>query len=86
MPARCSRRSPGPVGEALIITALGLAGAVPAVLGYNWLIGRNKAALENVRSFGAELHAVLLGAAAAAAAENNDGTARALHNIRAISA
>jgi biopolymer transport protein ExbB len=76
----------GPVGEALIMTALGLAVAVPAVLGYNWLIRRNKAALENVRSFGAELHAVLLGAAAAAAAENNDGTARALHNIRAISA
>jgi biopolymer transport protein ExbB len=76
----------GPVGEALIMTALGLAVAVPAVLGYNWLIRRNKAALENVRSFGAELHAVLLGAAAAAAADNSDGTSRALHNIRAISA
>jgi biopolymer transport protein ExbB len=76
----------GPVGEALIMTALGLAVAVPAVLGYNWLIRRNKAALENVRSFGAELHAVLLGAAAEAAAGNSDGTPRALHNIRAISA
>jgi biopolymer transport protein ExbB len=32
----------GPVGEALIMTALGLAVAVPAVLGYNWLIRRNK--------------------------------------------
>jgi biopolymer transport protein ExbB len=74
----------GPVGEALIMTALGLAVAVPAVLGYNWLIRRNKAALENVRSFGAELHAVLLGAAAEAAAGNSDP--RALHNIRAISA
>lgn len=50
----------GPVGEALIMTAIGLAVAVPAVLGYNWLIRRNKAAMDNVRSFGADLHAVLL--------------------------
>jgi biopolymer transport protein ExbB len=52
----------GPVGEALIMTALGLAVAVPAVLGYNWLIRRNKVAMENVRAFGADLHAVLLSA------------------------
>jgi biopolymer transport protein ExbB len=62
----------GPVGEALIMTALGLAVAVPAVLGYNWLVRRNKVAMENVRSFGADLHAVLIGkrsdAAPAAAA------------------
>ncbi len=32
----------GPVGEALIMTALGLVVAVPAVLAYNWLIRRNK--------------------------------------------
>jgi biopolymer transport protein ExbB/TolQ len=32
----------GPVGEALIMTAFGLAVAVPAVLGYNWLVRRNK--------------------------------------------
>jgi biopolymer transport protein ExbB len=50
----------GPVGEALIMTAIGLAVAVPAVLGYNWLIRRNKAVMESVRGFGAELHAVLL--------------------------
>jgi biopolymer transport protein ExbB len=50
----------GPVGEALIMTAIGLAVAVPAVLGYNWLIRRNKVAMEFVRSFGADLHAVLL--------------------------
>lgn len=50
----------GPVGEALIMTAIGLAVAVPAVLGYNWLVRRNKAALDNVRAFGADLHAVLL--------------------------
>ncbi len=52
----------GPVGEALIMTAFGLAVAVPAVLGYNWLIRRNKTAMELVRGFGADLHAVLLSA------------------------
>jgi biopolymer transport protein ExbB len=50
----------GPVGEALIMTAIGLAVAVPAVLGYNLLVRRNKAALEKVRSFGSDLHSVLL--------------------------
>ncbi|HZQ62351.1 MAG TPA: MotA/TolQ/ExbB proton channel family protein [Casimicrobiaceae bacterium] len=50
----------GPVGEALIMTAFGLAVAVPAVLGYNWLVRRNKSAMEEVRSFGADLHAVLM--------------------------
>jgi biopolymer transport protein ExbB len=50
----------GPVGEALIMTAFGLAVAVPAVLGYNWLVRRNKSAMEKVRGFGADLHAVLL--------------------------
>ena len=50
----------GPVGEALIMTAFGLAVAVPAVLGYNWLIRRNKAAMDLVRGFGADLHMVLI--------------------------
>jgi len=57
----------GPVGEALIMTAIGLAVAVPAVLGYNWLVRRNKSAMEDVRGFGADLHAVLLSSAAAQA-------------------
>ena len=52
----------GPVGEALIMTAFGLAVAVPAVLGYNWLVRRNKSAMDRVRGFGADLHAVLLSA------------------------
>ncbi len=50
----------GPVGESLIMTAIGLAVAVPAVLGYNWLVRRNKTAMENIHDFGADLHAVLL--------------------------
>lgn len=51
----------GPVGEALIMTAFGLAVAVPAVLGYNWLVRRNKAAMELVRHFGGGVHMTLLG-------------------------
>ena len=51
----------GPVGEALIMTAIGLAVAVPAVLAYNWLVGRNKEAMSDVRAFGSDLHAVILG-------------------------
>jgi biopolymer transport protein ExbB len=50
----------GPVGEALIMTALGLAVAVPAVLGYNWLVRRNRLALHSVKGFGSDLHTLLL--------------------------
>jgi biopolymer transport protein ExbB len=50
----------GPVGEALIMTAIGLAVAVPAVLGYNWLLRRNKQALDGLRSFGTALHVAAL--------------------------
>ncbi|WP_374221231.1 MotA/TolQ/ExbB proton channel family protein [Variovorax sp. E3] len=52
----------GPVGEALIMTAIGLAVAVPAVLGYNWLLRRNVAVMDEVRDFSGELHTALLGA------------------------
>ncbi|MDR1888940.1 MAG: MotA/TolQ/ExbB proton channel family protein [Zoogloeaceae bacterium] len=72
----------GPVGESLIMTAIGLAVAVPAVLGYNWLVRRNKAALEEVRAFGAELHAVLLGEQAE---RNTDSGPKLVQSIRAIS-
>jgi biopolymer transport protein ExbB len=60
----------GPVGEALIMTAIGLAVAVPAVLGYNWLVRRNKLAMESVRNFAADVQAVLaVGARVASAAK-----------------
>lgn len=49
----------GPVGEALIMTAIGLAVAVPAVLGYNWLVRRNKVIVDGLRSFAADIHANL---------------------------
>jgi len=51
----------GPVGEALIMTALGLAVAVPAVFGYNWLVRRNRVAMEQVRRFGSAVQMTLLG-------------------------
>ena len=53
-------RVAGPVGEALVMTAFGLAVAVPAVLGYNWLVRRNRVALDRIRAFASDLHAVLL--------------------------
>lgn len=51
----------GPVGESLIMTAIGLATAVPAVLGYNLLVRRNKGAMDRVRNFAADVQSVLIG-------------------------
>jgi biopolymer transport protein ExbB len=76
----------GPVGEALIMTAIGLAVAVPAVLGYNWLLRRNKGLSDHLRYFAADVHAYLVsgarvetpsanGVAAAAARPAAAGTA-----------
>ena len=53
----------GPVGEALIMTAIGLFVAVPAVLGYNVLLRRNKNLQEAVSHFTHELHAYLISGA-----------------------
>jgi biopolymer transport protein ExbB len=50
----------GPVGEALIMTALGLAVAVPAVLAYNWLIRRNKSVTEDLARFSNDLHGYMM--------------------------
>lgn len=50
----------GPVGEALIMTAIGLAVAVPAVFFYNWLIRRNKVATESLNHFASDVHAYLV--------------------------
>jgi len=50
----------GPVGEALIMTALGLGVAVPAVLLYNYLIRRNKVITEKLRAFAGDLQAYLV--------------------------
>ena len=46
----------GPVGEALIMTGLGLAVAIPAVVGYNWLTRANRVMLSKLDAFAYELH------------------------------
>ncbi|MFN3727800.1 MAG: MotA/TolQ/ExbB proton channel family protein [Allosphingosinicella sp.] len=50
----------GPVGEALVMTALGLAVAVPAVMQYNWLQRRNKAIAEQLGKFSNDLHGYMM--------------------------
>ena len=50
----------GPVGEALIMTALGLFVAVPAVLCYNFLVRRNKVIVEKLRGFAGDLQTYLI--------------------------
>ncbi|MBC5766180.1 MotA/TolQ/ExbB proton channel family protein [Ramlibacter albus] len=47
----------GPIGEALVMTALGLAVAIPAVLGYNALVRGNKAVIAKLNRFAHDLHA-----------------------------
>lgn len=66
----------GPVGEALIMTALGLAVAIPATFGYNALVRGNKTIIANLNKFGFDLHALFVtgarsGAAAAESAAQN---------------
>lgn len=51
----------GPIGEALIMTAIGLFVAVPAVMGYNWLLRRNRNIQEKMKHFAADLHTCLVG-------------------------
>lgn len=50
----------GPVGEALIMTAIGLAVAVPAVMQYNYLVRRNKVIFEKLRAFAGDLQTYLI--------------------------
>jgi biopolymer transport protein ExbB len=66
----------GPVGEALIMTAIGLFVAVPAVMGYNWLLGRNKLLQDALRNFASDLHAYLVSGARVGVTGNEMGGAR----------
>ena len=50
----------GPVGEALIMTALGLAVAIPAVLAYNAIVRSNRMLVSQIESFGYDLHNLLI--------------------------
>ncbi|HXS20633.1 MAG TPA: MotA/TolQ/ExbB proton channel family protein [Steroidobacteraceae bacterium] len=63
----------GPVGGALIMTALGLFVAVPAVWGYNWLLGRNKVLQDALRNFAGDLHAYLVSGARVSAGPEMGG-------------
>jgi biopolymer transport protein ExbB len=66
----------GPVGEALIMTALGLVVAVPAVLAYNWLIRRNKSILEDLAAFTNDLHGYLMSNGAVKPVMSGPGAAK----------
>jgi biopolymer transport protein ExbB len=50
----------GPVGESLIMTALGLAVAIPATFGYNALVRGNKSVIAKLNKFGFDLHALFV--------------------------
>jgi biopolymer transport protein ExbB len=72
----------GPVGEALIMTAIGLAVAIPAVLGYNALVRSNRVVLAELDSFAHDVFGFMsTGHRAAAVAETaiRDVQARAKH-------
>jgi len=64
----------GPIGEALIMTALGLAVAIPAVLGYNALVRGNKSVLNQLNRFAHDLHAYLLTGARVATSSEQQAT------------
>lgn len=70
----------GPVGEALIMTAFGLAVAIPAVLGYNALTRQNKRVLGKLNRFAHELHAYFL-TGAPLKRNGNDSKVRPLKNL-----
>jgi biopolymer transport protein ExbB len=69
-------RVAGPVGEALIMTAIGLVVAVPAVLGYNLLLRRNKVVIDKLKYFATDLHAYLLSGARVGGPESTKAPAR----------
>ncbi len=71
----------GPVGEALIMTGLGLAVAIPAVVGYNWLTRANRVTAAKLDAFAYELHTfVSMGQALGHGAEATPTAA----NVRAM--
>lgn len=67
----------GPVGEALIMTALGLAVAIPATFGYNALVRGNKTTLAKLNKFGFDLHALFI-----TGARTDSGTAQGANGAK----
>ena len=64
----------GPIGEALIMTALGLAVAIPAVLGYNMLVRGNKGVILQLNRFAYDLHALFVTGARVGASSAFNGS------------
>src|SRR2546428_10712591 len=64
----------GPIGEALIMTALGLAVAIPAVLGYNALVRGNKGVMTKLNRFAYDLHALFLTGARVDSSRRSNGS------------
>ena len=71
-------RVAGPVGEALIMTGLGLAVAIPAVVAYNWLTRANRVLLSRLDAFAYEVHTFVAMGQPLAAADAGVATVRAL--------
>jgi biopolymer transport protein ExbB len=77
----------GPVGEALIMTAFGLAVAIPAVLAYNMLVRGNRNLIVQIEHFGDELHtllttgAVINSAASSAVAKDRTSAKDSVHIV-----
>lgn len=69
----------GPVGEALIMTALGLAVAIPAVLAFNALNRRNRVWLARLDAFAHDLYAIIT---VGEKANSSAGDARPQHVVR----
>ncbi|MDY7579421.1 MotA/TolQ/ExbB proton channel family protein [Herbaspirillum sp. RTI4] len=65
----------GPVGESLIMTALGLAVAIPATFGYNALVRGNKSTIAQLNKFGFDLHALFITGSRSTRADNPEATA-----------
>jgi len=68
----------GPVGESLIMTALGLAVAIPATFGYNAMVRGNKTTIAKLNKFGFDLHALFVTGARAATEDDLNGSARSI--------
>ncbi|MFM7330864.1 MAG: MotA/TolQ/ExbB proton channel family protein [Brachymonas sp.] len=64
----------GPIGEALVMTALGLAVAIPAVLGYNALVRGNKSVVQKLNRFAHDLHAYYVTGARVKSSSTNNVT------------
>ncbi|HEY8159445.1 MAG TPA: MotA/TolQ/ExbB proton channel family protein [Methylobacter sp.] len=62
----------GPVGEALIMTAFGLAVAIPAVLAYNALVRDNRLLMGEIETFAHDLHSYLTTGIPLAATHTNE--------------